>query len=119
MDDEPPPPENKLKLGKRSFEKVNQPTTEPDPNAIHQILNENRALDSSFDLPEIDEEIARLWKQKRRRDLKVFTFLGFVDAGCLGLAALAHWSPYVAVPLISAGALISGATLWIVYLVMP
>lgn len=115
MDDEPPLPKRELKLGKRTFEKVNESTSEPDPNAVHQILDENRAVDPSFDLPEIDEEIVRLWRVRRRRDLKTFALIGTVDAVCLGLSALAHWSPYATVPLISAGAVITAATLWIVY----
>lgn len=118
MDDAPPPAENKLKLGARKFERVNQPTSEPDPNAIHQILQENKALDVSFELPGIDEEIHRLWKQKRIRDLKVFVSLGLFDLACLGCAAAAHWSPYVSVPLISAGAVVTSSTLWVVYVLM-
>lgn len=107
----------KLKLGKRTFEKINQPTTDPDPNSPQQILKENKNLDDSFDLPGIEKEISEQWRQRRMRDFKVFLTLLIIDGVCLGLAAKAHWNPYVSVPLVSLAAMVTSAVLWIVYVV--
>jgi|GEM_PF-4356179 len=116
---EPPesPEGKKLKLGQRSFEKVNQPSTDPDPNSPQQILEENKQLDDSFDLPGIEREIWQQWRQRRMRDFKVFLALLILDGLCVGFAAKAHWSPYLSVPLISMAAMVTSATLWIVYVV--
>lgn len=117
MDESGSSGEKKLKLGKRSFEKVNSPVNEPDPNDPYRILGQNLQRDPSLELVGIDEEIKQQWRQRRWRDLKVFLFLAVIDGACLGAAAAAHWSPYLAVPLVSAGSMISVATLWIVYVV--
>ena len=118
MDNPELPPEGKkLKLGQRSFERVNEPSAEPDPNSSYQILGENQKLDDSFDLPGIEDEIRERWRQQRMRDLKVFLSLLVLNGACLGIAARADWNPYLTVPLISLGAMITVSTLWIVYFV--
>lgn len=117
MDTPELPEGKKLKLGKRNFEKINQPTTDPDPNSPQQILEENKQLDGDFDFVALEKEIARQWRQRRMRDLKVLITLLIVDGLCVGLAAKAHWNPYITVPLISLGAMVSSALLWITYVV--
>ncbi len=117
MDDQEEFDRPKLKLGKRTFEKVNQPTPQPDPNAAGQILDENKQRDPTFSLEGIDVALAQQFRARRLRDLKVIVFLGVFDAGCLAIAAAARWSPYLTVPLISAAAIVTVSTLWIVYVV--
>ena len=118
MDDDARDPEpQKLKLGKKSFEKVNRPTSGPDPNAVHQILAENLQRDSSLDLPQIEQDLRRRRRQQLAKHLKVFLGLGIIDGFCLGISAASHWNPYLIVPLCSAGTMITCATLWIVYVV--
>ena len=117
MHDEADPPPVKHTLGKRQFERVNKPTEEPDPNAVHNILGENLARDHSLDLPEIERELAAHRRAKWMKHLKVLVFLAVVNGFCFGLAKAANWNPYVMVPALGAAGMITAATLFVVYVV--
>lgn len=117
MDPLEQPEGKKLQLGQRTFERINEPSAEPDPNSSYQILGENQKREASFDLPGVEEEIRQRWRQQRMRDLKVFVSLLILMSGCLGFSARAHWNPYLVVPLLSLSTIVSVSTLWIVYFV--
>ena len=106
MDDTPDPPPQPLKLGKKSFEKVNEPTTTPVPNNAYTILQENRAQDPSLELPGIEKEIRDFTFQKWRRRLAL---IGAVLAlnGVTGALAARFWTqPMFAIPILSAGVVV-------------
>lgn len=103
MDDTPAPPPQPLKLGKKSFERVNEPTTTPDPNNAYTILQENRAQDPSLELPGIEKEIRDFTFQKWRRRLVLVGSAGAINAVTVAVAVRFWSEPRLAIPVLSAG----------------
>jgi hypothetical protein len=120
MPDDSDPPPIKHKLGKRAFDALNEPRGQAgaDPNAVSQSLAENLAKDPSLELPGIDEEVYAYARKKRNRAFAILLALAAFDLLCYWIAKRTGWNPFVAVPVVSAGAMVTAATLWVCFVVM-